>query len=474
MPEKYDVIFVGTGFATSFFLAPYLEKAGPTARILVLERGRLDTHAWQVANQATSSLNAKDTFINNHPEKQWAYDPSFGGASNSWWAVTTRMLPNDFRMKSTYGVGVDWPISYAELESFYAQAEEIMSVSGPDDGYPFPRSTPYPQPPHRLSDPDKIFKAAYPDLFFHQPNARARVATYRRLRCCAIGVCRLCPINAKFTILNEMHHLYQDPRVTLMLEATVQTVETKGGTATGVSYLKNGAVSQAEAGLIVLGANAIFNPHILQRSKIFHPLLGKFLNEQVSLDVFIDLDGVDNFQGSTSMTGHGYMLYDGDHRKNHAGCLIEHWNVPMIRTEKGKWQQRLRLKFIHENLPSEQNYVEFNQDNPDLPETVWTAHSDYALKGMQMLPSLLPKLLEPLPVENVHISKKPHSTESHILGTTVMGNDPQTSVIDRYLVHHQIRNLLVLGGGAFPTVAPANPTLTLSALSLWAAHHLLG
>jgi choline dehydrogenase-like flavoprotein len=54
----------------------------------------------------------------------------------------------------------------------------------------------------------------------------------------------------------------------------------------------------------------------------------------------------------------------------------------------------------------------------------------------------------------------------------VMGNDPATSVVDRYLMHHRIRNLLVLGSSAYPTASPAYPTLTLSALSLWAADHL--
>ncbi|MEM7032708.1 MAG: GMC family oxidoreductase N-terminal domain-containing protein, partial [Chloroflexota bacterium] len=278
MADSYDVILVGTGFASSLFLHSYLEKAPATARVLVLERGKVDTHSWQVQHDRTSSKRAKDTFVNQHPYKEWVYNPSFGGGSNCWWAVTPRFLPNDFQMRSMYDVGVDWPIRYDDLEPFYGQAEDILAISGPSDDSPFPRSSPYPQPPHRFTDPDKILKAAYPDLFFHQPTARARVSTTKRPRCCATGSCGLCPINAKFTVMNELQHLYDDPRVTLTLEATVQTVETQGGQASGVTYRQAGREIQSNADLIILGANALFNPHILQRSNIEHPFLGKYLN----------------------------------------------------------------------------------------------------------------------------------------------------------------------------------------------------
>jgi choline dehydrogenase-like flavoprotein len=55
-----------------------------------------------------------------------------------------------------------------------------------------------------------------------------------------------------------------------------------------------------------------------------------------------------------------------------------------------------------------------------------------------------------------------------------MGDDPATSIVDKHLVHHQIRNLAVLGSSVFPSCAPANPTMTLNALSLFSAEHLLG
>ena len=314
MDQDYDLIVVGTGFASSFFLSAYLARCRADARILVLERGRRDTHAWQLRHRQPASTPPQATFVNRHRRKQWFYTPALGGGSNCWWAVTPRMMPSDFALQSTYGVGTDWPLSYDELEEFYCHAEALMAVSGPADGSPQPRSQPYPQPPHRFSQPDQLLKKAYPELFFHQPTARARLATAQRPACCASGVCHLCPIDAKFTVLNEMGHLYADPRVTLVLEAAVQSVETTGRTARGVRYIKDGAEVQAQGQLVVLGANALFNPHILLRSGLSHPLLGKFLHEQVAVSATIDLDGVENFQGSTSITGHGYMLYDGPHR----------------------------------------------------------------------------------------------------------------------------------------------------------------
>ena len=473
MDQDYDLIVVGTGFASSFFLSAYLARCRADARILVLERGRRDTHAWQLRHRQPASTAPQATFVNRHRRKQWFYTPALGGGSNCWWAVTPRMMPSDFALKSTYGVGTDWPLSYDELEEFYYHAEALMAVSGPADGSPQPRSQPYPQPPHRFSQPDQLLKKAYPELFFNQPTARARLATAQRPACCASGVCHLCPIDAKFTVLNEMGHLYADPRVTLVLEAAVQNVETTGRTARGVRYIKDGIETQAQGQLVVLGANALFNPHILLRSGLSHPLLGKFLHEQVAVTATIDLDGVDNFQGSTSITGHGYMLYDGPHRSQRAGCLIESWNVPTLRLERGKWRQRLVLKFLFEDLPAPHNHVRIATGDPTQPETVYRHHSEYAQRGIDALSEALPELLHPLPVEKINLDPRPSPTENHILGTTPMGTDPRRSIVDRGLVHHQVRNLLVLGGGAFPTSSPVNPTLTLSALSLWAAHHLL-
>jgi choline dehydrogenase-like flavoprotein len=75
-----------------------------------------------------------------------------------------------------------------------------------------------------------------------------------------------------------------------------------------------------------------------------------------------------------------------------------------------------------------------------------------------------------LPVEKI-IYEQPYISEAHILGTTRMSATAQDGVVDKHLRHHHYRNLFVLGSGSFTTYTPANPTLTLSALSLHAARN---
>ena len=470
--NQYDTVIIGSSFASSFFLHAHLQRMPPAARVLVLERGPHTDHAQQVKHRANSPIEVGETFERaGDPTKEWTFSVGFGGSSNCWWACTPRMLPNDFRMRSAYGVGRDWPVSYEELESFYCAAEEIMQISGPGDG-PFPRSRPYPQPPHRFTDPDRLLKARNPRQYFHMPTARARVATDTRGACCANAVCRLCPVDAKFTIQNGMRQTYGDPRVTVLLNAEAMAIETTAGVATGVRYAHEGRTKLAKASLVVLGANAIFNPFLLLKSGLDDPLLGRRLHEQAAIEATVYLDGVDNFQGSTSITGHGYMLYDGPHRSRYAGCLIEAWNRPFFRLEPGRYRQVLNLKFIFEDMPSSDNRVTVSERDPSMPMAYFDARSDYLMAGVRELSNNMPRVLEGLPVERVQLSTKIAPTEAHILGTTVMGDDPADSVVDRRLVHHKVRNLVVAGSSVFPTGAPANPTLTLSALSLYAAAHL--
>jgi choline dehydrogenase-like flavoprotein len=127
--------------------------------VLVLERVERVSHSARLASKREEKLVVdpfaaeKRLFDNPNPRKDWAFSLAFGGSSNCWWACTPRFLPSDFRMRSKYGVGEDWPISYVDLQPYYEEVEEIFDVSGPRKT-PFPKRIPYPQPPHILTTVD--------------------------------------------------------------------------------------------------------------------------------------------------------------------------------------------------------------------------------------------------------------------------------------------------------------------------------
>ena len=58
------------------------------------------------------------------------YSRVLGGTTRHWEAKALRMVPDDFEMRSKFGQGRDWPVSYDELEPYYQQAERELGVSG--------------------------------------------------------------------------------------------------------------------------------------------------------------------------------------------------------------------------------------------------------------------------------------------------------------------------------------------------------
>ena len=99
----------------------------------------------------------------------------------------------------------------------------------------------------------------------------------------------------------------------------------------------------------------------------------------------------------------------------------------------------------------------------------------YTQAAIDSVPQLVEELIDGLPIEDyVVIPEEDLGSGAHIQGTTRMGDDPSSSVVDDGLVHHRVRNLLALGSGAFPSCPAANPTLILSALSVRAARKLVG
>ena len=302
------------------------------------------------------------------------------------------------------------------------------------------------------------------------PQARARIATEFRNPCCSNSQCTQCPVNAKFTVVNDMQTLLKDPRVELRTDSEVIGVVAAGGRAEGVEVrTRNGEVYEARGETVAIGANGIFNPFLLLKSGITDGPVGRGLNEQIGVYLTLDLDGVDDGDGSAHVTGVGFTEMHGDFRRTAAGGFFETRNLPKIRPERGRWRQRVDITFLLEDFRDDRNYVDILTENQAKPHAKFEDFSDYAYRGVDRIVERAPQIFAGLPIEDLRVSTRQSPGHAQLQGTVVKGRDSTKSVVDPDLIHHRIRNLLVLGASAFPTGGWANPTLTLAALSLRAA-----
>lgn len=471
--NRYDLVLVGTGFGSSFFLQKALQvNRRRDFRVLCLEWGGVASHAWRLEHKKYAPIDASETYVTSSPGKPWWFTMGFGGGTNCWGANAPRFHPTDFALKTRYGVSRDWPFSYDDLEPYYLEAEQIMEMAGDDDvAAVLPRSGPYPQRMHRLSTPDEAMKRANPQWHFGSASARMIAAKGDRGACCAIGNCSFCHVNSKFTVENGMPDLYADPRVSLIPGARVLRVETQGDIASAVIFAFDGVEHRVAGDMIVLGANAIHAPFILLKSGFDHPLIGRGLHEKAGFAAEVLLDGMNGFDGGVFNPGVNYALYDGEHRRTSGAVLISTQSAVWshgLRLERGRWRQSLPLSVSVENLAEDVNGV---TAEGDLPNVTHGDFSAYAKAGIARARRALAEVFAALPVEDV-VYRYTHRTQGHMQGTLRMGTDPADSVVDGDQIHHRFRNLAVVGSSVFPSCSASNPSLTVAATALRAADRL--
>jgi len=462
----WDVVVIGSGFGSLFFLQRYLQRK-PQARVLMLEWGQNNSVDWQLENRANSDIPPLST-VRLEGGKVFDFTIGLGGGTNCWWALCPRNHANDFKMKSTYGVGEDWPISADDLQTYYQDAENLLSLAGPSDiGKVLQGAGSYPSPPHRLSTVDQMLKDASPDTFFSYPQAKASVGDDRRGTCCANGTCNLCPTRAKFYGIEHFGDVWDHPNLTICTGARVRQLDRQGDQIKSVMFESEGREYTVDGDLVVLGANGIHSAFILLQSGIPEGKAGSYLGEKMLAFAEIYLDGLDHFDGGTVTPGFDLRDVDGDHRAESGATLYlteNSFNWTGLRIDKPHgFRQTLPIAIYVEDLLQEENAVV--DDGGDLPVIRHTGPSDYAKRGMDRAIKRIPEVFGALPIEDVHL-RRIMPTIGHIQGSCRMGTDPATSVCDAGQMHHAVRNLLMVGTSVFPTTGWANPSLTAAAMSL--------
>ena len=326
---RYDVAIAGSGFAGAN-MALLLARAG--RRVLVLEAGPgLDAlHGAHVERYVLSPFKSPSA---PYPPDAGALDPSrtnaprptiealvaawddparsyfehapgslpfastyerlAGGTGNHWMGTAIRMDGADFRLRSAYGRGLDWPLGYDDLEPYYGRAEHLLGVAGDRaeqetvNGIAYGAGYAYPMGPIPPSYSDRVVRtrldgavladdAAAPVRLTSTPAGRNSAPYQNRGPCRGSTSCvPICPVRAKYDPRVALREAMATGRVELLARGVVDHVRIdEGGTVTGLHYLRyddDGAPAAtgrtgegvATAAVYVLAAHAVENARIL-------------------------------------------------------------------------------------------------------------------------------------------------------------------------------------------------------------------
>jgi choline dehydrogenase-like flavoprotein len=511
-------------------LAAYkLAQAG--AKVLVLEAGpsinraeALERYRSAVAKTPESPypdsfyaprptvLNLEEYYVQEGPTLfKSTYERSVGGTTWHWLGTTLRHLPADFRVRTQYGVAVDWPISYDELEPWYGEAEHELGVagnSGQDLGSP--RSRDYPMQPLALTYLDKQVALAARKLGLTvrvTPQARNSRVYQDRPPCCGNASCvPICPVAAKYDATVHVRKALAHG-VQVIEQAVVYFVEVDSdGRVVGVRFKRpDGSQGRAIAHAFVLAANAIETAKLLLMSRtdalpngvanasdevgrnlMDHPvqLSWALANEPLypyrsplenaGIEEFRDGPWRRDYSPFRMAIGEDGWSFPGTPPVALAEQLIEQGvrGQQLVEQMNAHVSRQIRFANLVEQLPDRENRVVPAFDKPDsfgIPRPRIYYHlGEFVERGMAAAREASEKVFREMGARQIHHGQE-HQGAGHLIGTYRMGDNPATSVVNAEQRSHDHPNLFLLGSGVFPTAGTANPTLTIAALSLWAA-----
>lgn len=514
---EWDVIVVGSGVAGSL-VAYKLAKAGAKVKILEagpdMERWRL-TERWRRAEPKDFMAPYPAADHAPHPDiHDWgsyliqegphAYKTQYirgvGGSTWHWAAATWRFLPSDFELKSRYGVGRDWPISYDTLEPYYQEAEEELGVYGPDEDLGSPRSKPYPMEMLPLDYMDQVFKDRLNGNGFQvvsEPAARNSRPYDNRPTCCGNNNCMpICPIGAQYC--GKMHAV-KARREGAMLQTDAVVSEILVGddmAIEGVIWLSPDGEKHRERGrYVVLAANGIEIPKLMLMSRSERlpngvgnssDQVGRNLMDHPGIGIdFTTPEPLWPGRGPQEMTS-VVNFRDGEFRAEFAAKKLHLGNMANVSgpAEKAlktaqtgaeidaairdETPRRLSINCFHEQLPEPENRVQADFDKRDamgLPRPkVWYSIGDYVRNSADHTKAQYGKIAKLMGGTDINY-RLDFAYNNHIMGTTIMGEDPTSSVCDGDCRSHDHKNLFLSTSGTFSSAASVNSTLTIAALA---------
>jgi len=453
-----------------------------------------------------------------------------GGSTLHWLGIVQRLHEKDFEMRSRYGLAADWPIDYADLRPYYAAAERELGVAGAADN-PFapPREDDYPMPAFPRSRTDRLFADACASLGIEThsaPQARNSEPYDGRSQCQGFDTCvPVCPSGAKYS--GDVHVRRAERRgVRVIDRAPVVRLEhgTDPATLSAAVYrTPDGTLHRQAADHFVVACGGVETPRLLLASaSAAHPdglanasgTVGRYFMDHVTVTTEARLDRSGNREPIGFETMHSQQFYDHDEPvpgsiqlifDNHSptsprqvalhggrdpedrvgllfpGLERDRWGDDLLAAIRERFTDRLvSVRAGVEVLPRADNRVSLAADATD-PHGVPAPDVSIQLSGHERRTidrafEIHEAILDEMGAEVVRQTDPSDPDDldwgRHHVGTTRMGTDPATSVVDPRLRTHDVDNLSIVSSSVFVTGGAAAPTLTIAALALRAAEHL--
>ncbi len=513
MPERYDIIIIGTG-AGGGTLAHALAPSGK--KILLLERGNFLPR--EMGNWDPEAVFVDGKYISAdtwYDADGSSFQPQVhyfvGGATKMYGAALYRLRPQDFGdIRHVDGISPAWPLTYDDFEPWYSEAEWLYQVHGhhgddPTEGhwskqYPWPAVSHEPRIQQLFDD---LEKGGYHP--FHAPcGILLDEADRPRSTCIKCTWCDgyPCLVHAKSDAeVIAVRPILDLPNVTLLVNAEVTNLESDaaGRTVTGVVVSRGGNEETYEADVVAVSAGAANSAKILLRSAndqhpnglangsdqvgrnyMFHNskavvALSKELNEtlyQKTLGLNDFYFGSDDYEfpiGNIQMVGKSNaQAMKGEEPK--LTKLAPHWSLADTA------EHAVDFWLTTEDLPTPDNRVTVDGDG-----NVHLAYSSTNDDEADRLYQELKTIMNHVGLAQHHVLDKNFYMDmniavagcAHQAGTCRFGADPATSVLDADCKAHEVDNLYVVDTSFFPSIGAVNPALTAMANALRVGDHLL-
>ncbi|MBK0381000.1 GMC oxidoreductase [Mucilaginibacter segetis] len=451
----------------------------------------------------------------------WIRGYQVGGKSLMWARQTQRWSDFDFEGPARDGYAVDWPIRYKDIAPWYSYVEKFAGISGNRDGIPELPDGEF-LPAYPLNSVENYFSKHVKSHYKNRHVISARCAHLSkpnqihfdqgRVQCQNRTLCqRGCPFGGYFSSNSStIPWALKSGKCTLRPFSVAESIiyDDKKGKATGVRVIDTNTKEAIEyyADIIFVNASALnTNLVLLNSTSDRFPnglgndsgVLGKYVafhnysaNISAEYDGFKDLttDGrnpagggyIPRFrnvykQETDFLRGYaaGFSAYRGHERSSDG--IGEELKKNLVNKDLSPW--RVGSHLMGETIPKETNYVALDKQQKDewgMPLLkVSVAYDDNDEKMKKDYLEQMTEMFTSAGFTNIqpHSDTRNPGLDIHEMGGVRMGNDPKTSMLDKWHRLHACNNVYVTDGASMTSTSCQNPSLTYMAFTARAVDH---